>query len=64
MWVNFVVLFYFIYGCIVVYVVFDECWYVVVEIILCMGMFVGCSVFVRKCGCELGLGFKKFKEEM
>lgn len=63
-WVNFVVFYYFMYGCIVVYVVFVECLYVVIEILLCIGMFVGCSVFVRKWGWEFGLGIKKLKVEM
>ena len=46
------------------YAVPDERWYAVVEIILCTGMFVGCSAFARKRGHELGLGLKKLKEEM
>ena len=44
-WANFVVLFYLIHGCTVAYAVPDERWYAVVEIILCTGMFVGCSAF-------------------
>ena len=63
-WANFVVLFYLIHGCTVVYAVPNERWYAVVEILLCTGMFVGCSAFARKRGRELGLGLKKLKEEM
>ena len=63
-WANFVVLFYLIHGCAVAYAVPAERWYAVVEIILCTGMFVGCSAFARKRGRELGLGLKKLKEEM
>ena len=44
------------------YAVPDERWYAVVEIILCTGMFVGCSAFARKRGRELGLGLKKLKK--
>ena len=63
-WANFVVLFYLIHGCTVAYAVPAERWYAVVEIILCTGMFVGCSAFARKRGRELGVGLKKLKEEM
>ena len=63
-WANFVVLFYLIHGCTVVYAVPNERWYAVVEILLCTGMFVGCSAFARKRGRELGLGLKKLKDEM
>ena len=63
-WANFVVLLYLIHGCTVAYAVPAEFWYAIVEIVLCTGMFVGCSAFARKRGRELGLGLKKLKEEM
>ncbi len=63
-WANFIVLFYLIHGCTVVYAVPDERWYAVIEIVLCTGMFIGCSAFARKRGRELGLGIKKLKDEM
>jgi uncharacterized membrane protein len=63
-WANFVVLFYLIHACTVVYAVPAERWYGVVELVLCTTMFVGCAAFARKRGRELGLGIKKLKEEM
>lgn len=63
-WANFVVLFYLIHGCTVVYAVEAERWYAVIEIILSTTMFIGCSAFARKRGRELGLGLKKLKDEM
>ena len=63
-WANFVVLFYLIHGCTVVYAVQAERWYAAIEIILSTTMFIGCSAFARKRGRELGLGIKKLKDEM
>jgi len=63
-WANFVVLYYLMHGCTVAYAVPAERLYAVIEILLCTGMFAGCSVFARKRGRELGLGIKKLKVEM
>ncbi|ANB22577.1 hypothetical protein A6K25_15655 [Alteromonas stellipolaris] len=63
-WANFVVLFYLMHGCTVAYAVPEERWYAAIEILLCVGMFVGCSAFARKRGRELGLGLKKLKQVM
>jgi len=63
-WANFVVLFYLIHGCTVAYAIPAERFYAIIEIILCTGMFVGCSAFARKRGRELGLGLRKLKDEM
>ena len=52
------------HGCTVAYAVPAERLYAVIEILLCTGMFAGCSVFARKRGRELGLGIKKLKVEM
>jgi len=63
-WANFVVLFYLMHGCTVMYAVPQERWFAAIELVLCVGMFVGCSAFARKRGREMGLGIKKLKQEM
>ena len=63
-WASFVVLFYLMHGCTVAYAVPSERLYAIIELILCCGMFIGCSAFARKRGRELGLGIKKLKQEM
>ncbi|RDV27325.1 DUF2069 domain-containing protein [Alteromonas aestuariivivens] len=63
-WANFVVLFYLLHSLTVIYAVESERYYALVELALCIGMFIGCSVFARKRGRELGLGLKKLKTVM
>ncbi len=63
-WANFVVLYYLLHGCTIAYAVPAERVYAAIEILLCCGMFTGCSVFARKRGQELGHGLKKLKVVM
>ncbi|QJR82682.1 DUF2069 domain-containing protein [Alteromonas pelagimontana] len=63
-WANFVVLFYLIHGCTVMYAIEAERLYAAIELILVMLMFTGCCVFARRRGKELGLGLTKLKDEM
>lgn len=63
-WANFIALYYLLHGLTVAYAVPEERWFAIVEIVLVTGMFIGCSVFARLRGRELGLGLKKLKEEM
>lgn len=63
-WANFVVLFYVIHGITIFYSNPSERWYAAIELVLSTGMFVGCSVFARLRGRELGLGLNKLKDEM
>lgn len=63
-WANFIVMFYLIHGLTSLYAVDSERWYAIVELILAVAMFVGCSFFARLRGKELGLGLKKLKQEM
>ena len=63
-WANFVVLLYFLHSLTVMYAEPSEFWYGVVELILATMMFVGCSLYARLKGRELGIGLKKLKEEM
>lgn len=63
-WTNFIVMYYLLHGLTAVYAVEGEALYAVVEIILCVGLFIGCSVYARLRGRELGLGIRKLKEEL
>lgn len=63
-WANFIVMFYIIHGLTSVYAVENETLYAMIELILSTGMFVGCSVFARMRGKELGQGLPKLKEVM
>ena len=63
-WANFIVLYYLLHGLTVLYAVASERWLAAIEVVLVVGMFIGCSVFARLRGRELGLGLKKLKEEM
>lgn len=63
-WANFIIMFYLIHGCTIAYASEAERGYAIIEIILSTSMFVGCSIFARKRGRELGQGLKKMKVEM
>lgn len=63
-WANFVVMIYLIHGLTSVYAVENERGYAVIEIVLATIMFIGCSVYARKRGKELGLGLKRLKDVM
>ncbi|MGJ8681424.1 DUF2069 domain-containing protein [Paraglaciecola sp.] len=63
-WTNFIVMYYLLHGFTAVYAVEGERLFALIEIILCTGLFVGCSFYARKRGRELGLGIRKLKEEL
>ena len=63
-WANFIIMFYLIHGFTIAYASEAERWYAIIEITLSTTMFVGCSIFARKRGRELGQGLKKMKVEM
>ncbi|MBD3584384.1 DUF2069 domain-containing protein [Salinimonas sp. HHU 13199] len=63
-WANFITLFYIIHGITVAYAVPSERWFACVEIALSSVMFIGCSMFARFRGRELGLSLPKLKQEM
>jgi uncharacterized membrane protein len=63
-WTNFIVMYYLLHGLTAVYAVHGERLYALVEIILCTGLFIGCSYYARMRGRELGLGIRKLKDEL
>jgi len=63
-WANFIVMFYIIHGLTSIYAVEHETLYALVELAFATGMFIGCSVYARMRGKELGLGIQKLKVEM
>ncbi|MFT4993890.1 MAG: putative membrane protein [Paraglaciecola sp.] len=63
-WTNFIVMYYLLHGLTAVYVVDGERWYAFIEILLCCGLFIGCSYYARHRGRELGLGIGKLKDEL
>jgi uncharacterized membrane protein len=63
-WTNFIVMFYLLHGLTSIYAVEGERWYAFIEILLCCGLFTGCSFYARQRGRELGMGIRKLKEEL
>jgi uncharacterized membrane protein len=63
-WTNFVVMYYLLHGLTAIYVVDGERLYALIEILLCAALFVGCSLYARLRGRELGLGLRKLKDEL
>tara|TARA_R110002124_G_scaffold246059_6_gene411173 strand:- start:517 stop:948 length:432 start_codon:yes stop_codon:yes gene_type:complete len=63
-WTNFIVMYYLLHGLTAVYAVEGEQLYAAVEILLCVGLFTGCSFYARLRGRELGTGIRKLKEEL
>lgn len=63
-WANFIVMFYLLHALTSLYVLDDQWWYALIELILAIGLFIGCSFYARLRGKELGLGIKKLKLEM
>jgi len=63
-WANFIVLFYVIHGLTIIYAEPHEWLYACIELLLATGMFIGCSVFARKRGKELGQGLQKLSAVM
>lgn len=63
-WANFIVMIFLLHGFTCIYALSDERWYALIEILLAAAMFVGCSVYARLRGRELGQGLKKLKDVM
>lgn len=63
-WTNFIVMYYLLHGLTAIYVVDGERWYAFIEILLCCGLFTGCSYYARYRGRELGMGIGKLKDEL
>ncbi|KXI28918.1 DUF2069 domain-containing protein [Paraglaciecola hydrolytica] len=63
-WTNFIVMYYLLHGLTAVYAVEGERFYAFIEIVLCCGLFTGCSYYARLRGRELGLGIRKLKDEL
>ncbi|MFQ3196958.1 MAG: putative membrane protein [Paraglaciecola sp.] len=63
-WTNFIVMYYLMHGLTAVYVLENERLYAAIEILLCCGLFTGCSFYARLRGRELGTGIRKLKEEL
>jgi uncharacterized membrane protein len=63
-WTNFVVMYYLLHGLTSIYAIDGERLYAMIEVILCIGLFTGCSFYARKRGRELGLGIRKLKDEL
>jgi uncharacterized membrane protein len=63
-WACFIVLYYFLHGITVIYAEPDYLWYAIIELALATGMFVGCTVFARLRGQELGTSLPKLSKVM
>lgn len=63
-WACFIVLLYFLHGITVIYAEPDYIWHASLELLLATGMFVGCSVFARLRGQELGISLPKLSKVM
>ncbi|MFQ3236649.1 MAG: putative membrane protein [Paraglaciecola sp.] len=63
-WTNFIVMYYLLHGLTAVYALENERLYATIEILLCCGLFTGCSFYARMRGRELGTGIRKLKEEL
>jgi uncharacterized membrane protein len=63
-WANFIALYYLIHACTVIYAIPAERLYGMIELGLVCALFIGCSMFARYRGRELGLGLSKLKDEM
>lgn len=62
-WANFIVMLYLLHGLTLIWDRPDERLYVIVELILALMMFIGCSYFAKFRGQELGLSIRKKKDE-
>lgn len=62
-WSNFIVMFYLLHGLTLIWDRPDERVYVVIELVLALMMFIGCSYFAKFRGQELGLSIRKKKDE-
>jgi uncharacterized membrane protein len=63
-WACFVVLWYFLHSITVIYAEPDYLWHAILELFLASAMFIGCSVFARLRGQELGTSLPKLSKVM
>lgn len=63
-WASFIVLLYFLHGITVTYAEPSQMIYAIIELLLAVSMFIGCSSFARLRGQELGTGLPKLKAVM
>nr|WP_136252252.1 DUF2069 domain-containing protein [Ningiella ruwaisensis] len=63
-WACFIVLLYFLHGITVIYAEPQYWLYASIELLLASGMFIGCSVFARLRGQELGTSLPKLSKVM
>lgn len=63
-WASFIVLLYLLHGITVIYAEPSQMYYAIIELVLAVAMFVGCSAFARLRGQELGTGLPKLKDVM
>ena len=63
-WANFIVMLYLIHGLTIIYAEPHEWLYAVIELFFATLMFIGCAVYARKRGRELGQGLKKLSTVM
>jgi len=63
-WASFIVLLYFLHSITVIYAEPSQMLYAIIELVLAISMFVGCSSFARLRGQELGTGLPKLSAVM
>lgn len=63
-WACFIVLWYFLHAITVMYAEPEYIWFATLELILASTMFIGCSVFARLRGQELGTSLPKLSKVM
>lgn len=63
-WASFIVLLYFLHSITVIYAEPSQMLYAIIELVLAIAMFVGCSSFARLRGQELGTGLPKLSAVM
>jgi uncharacterized membrane protein len=63
-WACFIVLWYFLHAITVIYAEPSYLWFAIIELVLASAMFVGCSVFARIRGQELGTSLPKLSKVM
>jgi uncharacterized membrane protein len=63
-WASFIVLLYFLHSITVIYAEPSQLLYAIIELVLAICMFLGCSSFARLRGQELGTGLPKLKAVM
>lgn len=63
-WACFIVLYYFLHSITILYAEPDYRWHAALELALATSMFIGCSMFARLRGLEMGTSLKKLSAVM